>query len=121
MKEIWIDWVYTNQGLGTARSVYESLLQEPGISLQFVQRCLDLEQAQLNKDNTRIRRLYEKSIELFGRYDTNLWLDFIQFETDIAEIDFGRVNALYWKATKELENPSEFVAKYQERKNTLNQ
>eukprot|EP00959_Pyramimonas_sp_CCMP1952_P316017 6614196-Pyramimonas_sp.AAC.1 len=56
----------------------------------------------------RIRPLLEAATDVYGREEWGLWLTYAQCERDAGEHS-GKV---YWRATKELRDPAEFIAQY---------
>jgi hypothetical protein len=73
--------------------------------LGFFERAIVFEKASDNVD--RVRELYDRTLERFGKSAEHLWIEYMQFETEQRR--FKTAARIYWKAKKTLANPTRFV------------
>ena len=58
-----------------------------------------------------VRQLFEAAVSSYGRHSPELWVQYALYE---AAHD-GSGGLVYWRATKALADPDDFIALYQER------
>lgn len=63
-----------------------------------------------NMENQTLVRRNSNSNLLLIIFGLEIWLDYIQFERNLNH--FERVNTIFWKAKKELVNPTTFISDY---------
>ncbi|KAJ3436897.1 u3 small nucleolar RNA-associated protein 6 [Anaeramoeba flamelloides] len=97
-----IKWCYLSQGSEIARKEILKLINFAGISLNFLQNCVNFERMQIKDQSTIIflRKLFEYGIDRFGKNSDIIWNNYIEFENENEE--FKRSSQLYWKAMKTL-------------------
>ena len=98
-------------------SFYQFALRCRPNTLQFLRDCLDWEQAQLQPDPHRIRKLFSVGFDELGKTDDQIWLDAIRFE--YLQNESNRVVQLYTQAKKNLTNPASFLIAYSQLESTL--
>jgi len=106
-----LDKILYRFGLLKAREIYECSHKIPPFSLSYYKKCIQIEKDATNQDLQRIRSLYDRAANDYGKKDDVIWLEYLAFENGIR--DFKRSGAVFWKAKKTLENPTQFIAKCQ--------
>jgi len=107
IKESFLESVMQVHGIEKARQVYQLSFTVYPTSLEFYERCIQIEtEAQ---DIVKRRALYERALLDHGKTAQDMWLDFMKWEQSLS--NFKQVSILYWRAKKELVNPTDFVQK----------
>ncbi|GIL45686.1 hypothetical protein Vafri_2881 [Volvox africanus] len=114
-------------GMDTARRLYGNLLAVPAPGCDLYRYAIKLEREALfreagtdgavpSADPTlkqaakRIGDLYEAAVAMYGKTESDLWLDYALWLTQRGK-GSGQV---YWRATKELVDPDTFIMKYRD-------
>ena len=56
----------------------------------------------------RIKPLLEAAVEVYGQEEEGIWLTFAQCEREAG----GQEGKVYWRATKALQDPANFITQY---------
>ncbi|GFR40073.1 hypothetical protein Agub_g616 [Astrephomene gubernaculifera] len=112
-------------GADAARQLYGKLLAVPGAGGDLYRCAIRLEREELQQQQQpeaaapapppkqalkRITDLYEAAVAAHGKTETDLWIDYAQWLVRCGK-GAGQV---YWRATKELEDPDAFIAQYRQ-------
>lgn len=80
---------------------------------KFIEVAIEIVKSLPVVDKARIRALHEMNITKWGKTNTDAWLNYAQFEFE--QKDLRKLEQIRWKAQHSLEDPTEFLAKYQEK------
>ncbi|KAK6636837.1 hypothetical protein RUM43_010500 [Polyplax serrata] len=112
IKPLYLEWLAETKGVEETRRVFETseILHPPCLELYRV--MVKVETKQSDCDNKRVRRCFELATLYFGREDTSIWLDFINWE--MKEGDAAKVHEIHSAAMKSLtpEKADEFMTEY---------
>lgn len=97
---------YESKGIHETRELFKNL--ERSVKNQTLSLYVGMIQAeiwQISKDKSdsqlnRVRAIYDKALDKFGKNKAKLWYEYLQFEHDHAKglEDFERINRLYQRA-----------------------
>eukprot|EP00696_Hemimastix_kukwesjijk_P013348 gnl/Hemi2/26716_TR8982_c0_g1_i1.p1 gnl/Hemi2/26716_TR8982_c0_g1~~gnl/Hemi2/26716_TR8982_c0_g1_i1.p1 ORF type:complete len:568 (-),score=158.37 gnl/Hemi2/26716_TR8982_c0_g1_i1:47-1750(-) len=96
-------------GLGRSRQMVDRL-QQCHLTSRVYLRFLNAEMSAVPVDCVRVRRLFERCVDLFGKSSNELWLEYIRFERE--QQDFKKAGDLYWRAVKSLGDSVSFAAAF---------
>lgn len=92
----------------------DTLMKLKNISTQL---CLCFIDAELNQpicDEEKVRSLFEMVIPKNGAANWNLWLEYCKFE--LKRKNLSNLNSVYWRAKKMLDDPTEFIERFEQMK-----
>lgn len=104
------------QGMAAARALYQQLLKVPAAGGDMFRVMVRLEEQQQEQEGgssaaKRVRGVYEDAVRSYGAQDTELWLEFVQYEQRQGKQGAGQ---LYWRAVKALQDPEPFIEQYRQ-------
>eukprot|EP01116_Phalansterium_solitarium_P019924 TRINITY_DN5736_c0_g1_i3.p1 TRINITY_DN5736_c0_g1~~TRINITY_DN5736_c0_g1_i3.p1 ORF type:complete len:569 (-),score=58.26 TRINITY_DN5736_c0_g1_i3:115-1821(-) len=109
IKEPFLKKVHDLFGIEHCRAVYECSVGLRPNSLGFHLSYIRFEQ-QHSQNAKPIRSGFEQAIEDFGSTSSDLWLQYIAWETSSGDIALA--NKLHWRAKKTLKDPTSFIREH---------
>ncbi|XP_059484822.1 U3 small nucleolar RNA-associated protein 6 homolog isoform X2 [Neocloeon triangulifer] len=119
IKIMHLNFIFERKGLLACRSLYSTLSIVPPFSIDLHKKMVEIELQQEKVDVKSARKCYELACDQFGGNDSDIWMDFINFE-----LKFGSktlIAGLYMRASKTLaKSESEiFIQKYHALQNSM--
>ncbi|KAG8230907.1 hypothetical protein J437_LFUL002939 [Ladona fulva] len=101
-KPLYIEWLVLSQGINAARKAYDQIYSLPPLCLELHTMMAKLEGMQPKVNVKQARKCYEIACEQFGKFSTDVWLEYVKFEL----LKGSRENAtpLYKRAVDSLDN-----------------
>lgn len=101
--------MYQHTGLKATRDMYEEFIRTPPIQLEVHTTMIDIETSQDALNMKQIRKCYECLVQHCGDDNMNVWMDYINFETNNGSAQFAP--AIYRRALAALkkEVADEFI------------
>ncbi|EFJ19658.1 hypothetical protein SELMODRAFT_419083 [Selaginella moellendorffii] len=110
-----VSWFLHFDGVEKARQLYNRFLVLPGPSLYLFKRCIGLEAergALGDQEAVKcMRRLFDAALEIYGREDVGIWLDYCALEKKVGNA--SNASTVYFRAKKTLSDPSLFIQRHQ--------
>jgi hypothetical protein len=111
------DYCQAVGGKSAVKASCDWIVQRTGLPLDIYRRMIELHNNDEEPDVPYVRSLYEVACHKFGQHDTELWLEYITFESVHDNLD--RVQKIHRRATSQLKNAWEFQIKYQQWKEAI--
>eukprot|EP00798_Chlamydomonas_sp_ICE-L_P022272 gene22272-29347_t len=109
----WQQSSWKRSSIDAARTFVKRLLAMPSAGGNFFKAAIALEKEQLAAAQAldkRVIRIFEAAVDAYGSVDADLWLEYATHEKEMLR-GAGQV---YWRATKALTDPDDFVCRYKE-------
>ncbi|KAF9411362.1 hypothetical protein HW555_009809 [Spodoptera exigua] len=74
--------MYEKNGLKAARDLYEDLIRTPPTQIEVHTNMIDIEMLQEKPNPKYIRKCYECAVQHHGTDNVDLWVKYMEFETD---------------------------------------
>ncbi|XP_076285803.1 U3 small nucleolar RNA-associated protein 6 homolog isoform X2 [Lasioglossum baleicum] len=112
MKPTYIEWLILTKSIQATRKVYDRLYLQPPFSIKMHKKMAELELMQPEISLKHLRKCYDMSTLQFGKNNTSVWIDYIQFE--MKHGDPTKVGDLHRRAVKTLEPglTDSFISEY---------
>ncbi|XP_011495959.1 PREDICTED: U3 small nucleolar RNA-associated protein 6 homolog isoform X2 [Ceratosolen solmsi marchali] len=100
IKPIYIEWIVLTKDIHIARRIYDKLCLHPPPCIELHKKMAALELLQPDISLQNARRPHEMTTLQFGKENTDVWMEFINFEMKYGEAI--RVSNIYNRAVKTL-------------------
>ncbi|CAO3616582.1 unnamed protein product [Cunninghamella blakesleeana] len=104
----YVEWVVEACDINTARKAYKRIIQTMYPTNEFFKTCIRLENEYFQNDkagNSNIEYIYETLLRTASKKQ-DIYLSYLSYL--YSQNNFQKANSVYWKASKELENKTEF-------------
>ncbi|KAH0560108.1 U3 small nucleolar RNA-associated protein 6 homolog [Cotesia glomerata] len=101
MKPAYIKWVVLTKGIQIARHIYNELSVKIPFCLELHKEMAEIELIQPDICKQNARRPHEMATSQFGKTNTEVWINFIEFEMKYGEPH--KVSDIHHRAVKTLE------------------
>jgi hypothetical protein len=109
-----LEVTWSHQGAAAARALYQQLQKVPAAGGDMFRAMVRLEEQEADSGSAaakRVRGVLEDAVRCYGAQDTQLWLEFVQYEQRQGKQGAGQ---LYWRAVKALQEPEPFIEQYRQ-------
>lgn len=105
---------FLNQGVKATRAIYKQLSVVKPLPLEFYFEYADMELSQSKLKMKKVRRAYEDAVTDYGNCEEDVWLRYIQMESECPEGEALRVGQIYTRATQSLQGSTlaHFIHQY---------
>ncbi|XP_008559011.1 U3 small nucleolar RNA-associated protein 6 homolog [Microplitis demolitor] len=112
LKPAYIKWVVLTKGIQIARHTYNELSVKPPFCLELHKEMADIELIQPDICKQNARRPHEMATSQFGKTNTEVWINFIEFEIKFG--DPSKVTDIHRRAVRTLETThvDKFISAY---------
>ncbi|XP_059163824.1 U3 small nucleolar RNA-associated protein 6 homolog [Physella acuta] len=84
--KVWyLHWSFQHCGIKELRQVYNSLKSMRPVSAEFFRLYIQMESSQLKIKHDLIRAAFEEAVVEFGHTQSDIWLNYIHFESAVAK------------------------------------
>lgn len=115
IKTRYLIWLYTSSSdIELARTHYKRFHNTKPITRSFFEEYISMEMSQFKVNMNNIRSAYRDALEVYGKDNVDLWVEYMQLEMTHPKGDLTQLSMICFKASKTLKGTAleEFTHKY---------
>lgn len=103
VKQWFLEATQLHGNIKQVRALYKRLSASSPLSLEFFEKYISIEKAELDVKIKKVKSAYEDAIREYGNSSPELWLGYIQMEIEHPKGSAENAGTLHWRALKALE------------------